>query len=109
MANPADCNPRPPSSVLNHGMKSANGAIILVLGILSMVGFGCLAGIPAWIMGNNALADINAGYADPSELGLVQAGRILGMITTILTLLGFLAFFLFFGGMAILAGLSGNP
>lgn len=71
-------------------MKSANGALILVLGILSLVGFGCLTGIPAWIMGNGALADIDAGRADPSERGLVQAGRILGILTTILTALGIL-------------------
>ena len=92
-------------------MKSANGAIILVLGILSMVGFGCLAGLPAWIMGNNALVDINAGYADPSELGLVQAGRILGMITTILTaiaVLVMLVMMLVLGTVAI-GSSAGSP
>jgi hypothetical protein len=69
-------------------MKSANGVLILVLGILSWVMFGFLTGLPAWIMGNNALRDIDAGVADPSERSMVQIGRILGMIATILTILG---------------------
>ncbi|HRF58654.1 MAG TPA: hypothetical protein PLH94_01920 [Fimbriimonadaceae bacterium] len=69
-------------------MKSANGVLILILGILSILMFGCLSGIPAWIMGNNSLKDIDQGLADPNERGLVTAGRILGMIGTALSLLG---------------------
>lgn len=68
-------------------MKSANGVLILVLGILSIVGFGCFTGLPAWIMGNSALKDIDAGRADPSERGLVLAGKIMGIISTVITLL----------------------
>jgi hypothetical protein len=69
-------------------MKSSNGVLILILGIASWVGFGCLAGVPAWIMGNSAIKDIDAGMADPNERGMVQAGRILGMINTIVVCLG---------------------
>lgn len=82
-------------------MKSANGVVILVLGILSIVGFGCLTGLPAWIMGNSAIKEIDSGQADASERGLVQAGRIIGMITTILTILGILL------GVLIMAGVVG--
>ncbi len=64
------------------GYNSANGVLILVLGILSLVMCGCIAGIPAWIMGNNSLRDIDNGVADPSERGLVQAGRVCGIIAT---------------------------
>ncbi len=80
-------------------MRSANGALILVLGILSIVGFGILAGLPAWIMGNNSLRDIDRGMADPNERGLVQAGRIMGMITTILSCIGLCFVVLAFAGV----------
>lgn len=66
-------------------MKSGNGVLILILGILSIVSFGLLTGIPAWILGNNALADIQSGRADRSEEGMVNAGRVLGMIGTLLS------------------------
>ena len=46
--------------------KSANGALILILGILSWVGFGCLAGLPAWLLGNSSLKAIDSGQADAS-------------------------------------------
>lgn len=68
-------------------MKSANGVVVLILGILSLTGFGCLTGIPAWIMGNAALRDIDAGLSDPNERGMVVAGRLLGMIATCLAIL----------------------
>jgi hypothetical protein len=68
-------------------MKSANGVLILVLGVLSFVGFGCLTGIPAWIMGRNAMKEIDSGMADPSERTLVQVGMILGMVATIIAIL----------------------
>lgn len=67
-------------------MKSANGVLILILGILSLIGFGCFTGLPAWIMGRSALREIDSGQADPSERGLVQAGMIIGMIMTIITI-----------------------
>lgn len=84
-------------------VKSANGTLILILGILGFAGFGCLTGVPAWVMGHNAEKEINAGIADPSERGLVVAGKILGMITTILTLLGICIFIAMFAGLFGLA------
>lgn len=83
--------------------RSANGAVILVLGILAIISLGCLTGIPAWIMGNNSLREIEAGMADPSERGLVQAGRVLGIIATLLMaagLLFFLCIVLFAGALS---------
>lgn len=75
--------------------RSANGAVVLVLGILSWVGLGCLTGIPAWIIGNQSLKAIDSGMADPSERGLVQAGRILGMVNCIVVVLAFAVWFIF--------------
>ncbi len=88
-------------------MKSANGVLILILGILSLVMFGCLTGIPAWVMGNNALREIDSGMADPNERGMVVAGRILGMISTILAILGAIFFALAFAGIIGL-GMAGQ-
>lgn len=89
-------------------MKSANGVVILVLGILSLVGFGCLTGLPAWIMGNSAMKEIDSGRADPSERGLVQAGRIIGMIMTILTILVVLFIILMSAGLIGLAAFGAS-
>ncbi|MEA2551839.1 MAG: hypothetical protein QOJ65_15 [Fimbriimonadaceae bacterium] len=84
-------------------MRSSNAVVILVLGILSFVGFGCIAGLPAWLMGNQALADMDRGYVDATDRNLVQVGRALGMITTILTLAGGL---IFAGCIALLGGVA---
>ena len=89
-------------------MKSANGVLILVLGILSFVAFGILTGLPAWIMGNASLRDIDNGLADPSERGMVQAGRILGIITTILSCIGLCIVVLAFAGVIGVAAIGAS-
>jgi hypothetical protein len=66
---------------------SVNGTTILVLGILSIV-FLPILGPVAWIMGNNALVTLNSGYADQSQRSNVVAGRICGIIGTVVLILG---------------------
>ena len=70
------------------------GTVILVLGILGIV---CcfICGIIAWVMGNNDLREIDAGRMDPSGRGLTQAGKICGMISVILQIIGFAIWLLF--------------
>ena len=85
-------------------MKPHRGTLILVLGILSLVICGFL-GIPAWIMGKNDLAEMQAGQMDPSGRSLTNAGRICGMIATILLIVGMVVAVLFlalgvFGSLA---------
>ncbi|MFN3690639.1 MAG: DUF4190 domain-containing protein [Fimbriimonadales bacterium] len=66
--------------------SSANATTILVFGILGLV-LPCIGvpfGVAAWIMGNAALRELNAGFGDPSLRSQVEAGRILGIIGTIL-------------------------
>jgi hypothetical protein len=71
----------------NASQKAHRGVMILVFGILGLV--ICFPfGIAAWIMGNNDLKAIRAGQMDPTGEGLTQGGRIVGMIATILTLVG---------------------
>lgn len=64
-------------------MKPHRATLILVLGILSLV---CCApcGIFAWIMGKNDLKEMDSGAMDPSGRSNTNAGRICGMIGTIL-------------------------
>jgi len=83
--------------------KSGRAVLALVLGILSFVGFGPITGIAAWIIGNSVLNDIRNGTEDPGEAGLAQAGKVLGMIATILTILGFCLFLMFTGAFFGLA------
>lgn len=68
------------------------GAVILTLGIITLVLFGTciiplILGPIAWIMGNRDLAAIRAGEMDSEGEGMIQAGRILGIVGFVLGLL----------------------
>jgi hypothetical protein len=90
-----------------YPQKSGNGVLILILGILAWLACGCFTGLPAWIMGNNALRDIENGYSDPGEMGMVQAGRVLGMVNTILMAAAILVVICVVG-VAAIAGSGGS-
>ncbi len=83
-------------------MKPHRGTLILVLGILSLVLCAPL-GIAAWVMGNGDLKEIDAGTMDPSGRSTTNAGRICGMIGTILLVLSVLI-----GIAVILLGVAGR-
>jgi uncharacterized membrane protein YidH (DUF202 family) len=68
-------------------LKPHRGAVVLVLGILGIV-VCFICGIIAWVMGNGDLREMNAGIMDPSGRGMTQAGKICGMISVILTIVG---------------------
>ena len=80
------------------------GGLILALGILGIV---CcfICGIIAWVMGNNDLREIDAGRMDPSGRGLTQAGKICGMVSVILQIVGFVIWLLM---MLLGIGMSGT-
>jgi hypothetical protein len=61
--------------------------MILVLGILGLVLCGFL-GIAAWVMGSADLKEMDAGQMDPAGRGNTNAGRICGIIASILMALG---------------------
>jgi hypothetical protein len=95
-------------------LEPHRGTLILVLGILSLVlggllGVGFALGPIAWIMGNNDLAAIRAGRMDREGEGLTNAGRICGIISTIL--LGFTLVACLLLCMGALGGFGGrgNP
>lgn len=71
--------------------KAHRGGLILTFGVLGFVCcFLSFFGIAAWIMGSVDLREMERGDMDPSGQGLTQAGMILGIITTILAIVGFL-------------------
>ena len=63
------------------------GTTILILGILGLVVCGICAPF-AWVMGNKAKKEIDANPGRYRNAGNVNIGRILGMIGTILILVG---------------------
>ena len=69
-------------------MKPHRATLILVLGILGLVVCGPL-GIAAWVMGSGDLKEMDAGTMDPAGRGTTQAGKICGIIGTILMIVGF--------------------
>jgi hypothetical protein len=77
-------------------MKPHRGTLILVLGILGLVVCGPV-GIAAWVMGNGDLKEMDAGAMDPSGRGTTNAGRICGIIATILLAVSIVVLILVFG------------
>jgi hypothetical protein len=76
-------------------MKPHRGTLILVLGILGLVICGPL-GIAAWVMGSGDLKQMDAGTMDPAGRSTTQAGKICGIIATVLLIVGLIAGILFF-------------
>ena len=75
-------------------LRPHRGTVILVLGILGIV---CcfICGIIAWVMGSSDLKEMSAGRMDASGQGLTQAGKICGMVSVILQIIGFVIGLLF--------------
>lgn len=80
--------------------KPDQSGLILAMGILAWI--VCpICGVIAWVMGGQALKDIQQGAADPTNRGLVQVGYYLGMINSILTICCVGIYILFFAMVAI--------
>lgn len=75
--------------------KHPQATLILVLGILGLVVCQVL-GPFAWVMGNRAVAEIDANPGVYDGRGEAQAGRILGIIATVILILSILAIAFFF-------------
>lgn len=85
-------------------MKPHRGTLILVLGILGLVICGPL-GIAAWVMGSSDLKEMTAGTMDPSGRSLTNAGKICGIIASILMIVEVVVFIAVFAlgmGAAVL-------
>lgn len=77
--------------------EASQATTILVLGILGLIICGFLAPV-AWIMGKNELEAIDSGRRPPENRGTANAGRILGIIGTVLIGIGLLILILFLVG-----------
>ncbi len=66
--------------------ETSQATTVLVLGILGVV-LCQILGPVAWIMGNNELQAIDAGRRPPENRGTANAGRILGIIGSVLLIL----------------------
>jgi hypothetical protein len=91
--------PNPPAAQAT----SNRATISLVLGIVGLV--CCQIAAPfAWYMGNKELAAIAAGTSPASNEGMAKAGKIIGIIGTLLIAF-WLVWIVGFGGMAVVGGL----
>jgi heme O synthase-like polyprenyltransferase len=97
------------SSAYTQGYPEQSRAVLtLVLGILGLVACQILAPV-AWSMGTTELRAIDAGRRPPNDRGLANAGRILGIIGTVLLCLALLAFILFVAGVLFYSGSTTAP
>ena len=65
--------------------------LVLILGILGLVACGVVAPF-AWVMGNRVVREIDASQGRMGGRGAAQAGRICGIIGSVLLVLGVLMF-----------------
>jgi hypothetical protein len=92
------------------GLEPHRGSLILVFGILSWL-LCFIFGIVAWVMGNADLQKMDAGLMDPEGRGMTQAGKLIGMIHIIVSIVAivFMLIFVFaFGGLAMLNAAQGG-
>jgi len=94
-----------PPGYQGMGLRPHRGAMILTFGILGLV-ICVVFGIVAWVMGNADLREMAAGTMDRAGEGMTRAGKICGMISTIL-LIVVVAFWTV--GMVILGLASSVP
>jgi len=78
--------------------ESSQATTALVLGILGVVVCGILAPI-AWSMGTKELEAIDGGRRPPQNRGTANAGRILGIVGTVLLAIGIIFIVLAFVGV----------
>ena len=91
-------------------MQPHRGPLILTLGILSLVCCSPL-GPFAWLLGNSDLKLMNTGQMDPMGRDTTNAGRICGIVGTVLLGLGCLLSMLYMGSIMALVGIAaaGGP
>lgn len=80
------------------------GGLILVLGLLGFMINCPIFCFMAWVMGSTDLREMKAGRMDPSGEQLTQVGRILGMILSILWIIGFVIL----GFIILIAAVNGQ-
>lgn len=105
---PPTQTPPPPMTPGTAPGNSTKAVVALILGILSLVCFGFLAGIPAIFVGRAELKDIDEGRSPESNRTLAKVGYILGIVGSALSCLGALVYVGIIA-MAIMSGASHTP
>jgi TRAP-type C4-dicarboxylate transport system permease small subunit len=95
-----------PPTIPGVAQQSSKATMAVVFGVLGIVCCGLLAPV-AWYLAAEELKQINAGRISEANRGMAQVAKILGIIGTILLVLGLL-WVIFFGGMAVLGALTGG-
>jgi hypothetical protein len=86
-------------------LEPHRGSLILALGIASLFTMPLILGPLAWVLGNHDIAEIRAGRMDPEGESNTNTGRIIGMVMTILSLIGVLIACLI-GGLIIVGAIG---
>lgn len=91
--------PPPPQNYYQQGQSpqsntsaSSSSIVALIFGILSFILCPFFFGIVAWIMGSIELGKIKRGYSSTAGKGFASAGMWLGIVNTILCVLGILIY-----------------
>ncbi|HSE08927.1 MAG TPA: DUF4190 domain-containing protein [Nocardioidaceae bacterium] len=82
--------PPPPPGSGGYATPQTNQKALwsMILGILSLVCCGLLAGIPALILGNSAQKEIAASGGAQTGAAMAKAGVILGWISIVFSIIG---------------------
>lgn len=85
------------------GGEAGNATLILVLGIIGLLCCNLLGPV-VWFMGKQEMDGIAAGRISSANEGTAKAGMILGIIATVLLVIGCIMgiLWLVFGGLAVL-------
>jgi hypothetical protein len=103
MSQPIYSPPPPPAPPVSA--SASNQAITaLVLGIVGLICCSFAAPV-AWYFAQTELRAIHEGRSPAAGEGMAMAGKILGMIGSVIMIFGLL-WVLFFGGMAVLQGFA---
>jgi len=86
--------------------QSSKATMAVVFGVLGIVCCGLLAPV-AWYLASDELKAIDAGRLPETNRGMAQVAKILGIIGSILLVIGLL-WIIFFGGMTMLGALTGG-
>ncbi len=88
-------------------MQPHRGVMILVFSILSW--FLCVIfGIVAWILANSDLRALEEGRMDPTGEGITKAGKIVAMISVILSIVGCVVGIIMVLGFGLFAAASSS-
>ncbi len=98
--------PIPPAVPVAVAQQSSKATMAVVFGVLGIVCCGLLAPV-AWYLAGEELKQIDSGRLPETNRGMAQVAKILGIVGSIMLVLGLL-WLMFFGGMAVIGALTGG-